>query len=248
MEMLTLSRRDYDTIIATVDTSGVQTEKIKSLQRKDPALADIIEYLEFEQLPNDSKAAKTLLYTIEQYFLDPDGILCHIWIPGGKRVPTPKSQLVVPASLRHEVLVNAHDLPTGGHLGVNKTYAKLRDRYFWPKMYMDVQHWCLSCEHCAMKKSPKQRLTTPLLPIPVESAFEKLSTDICGPLPVSDKGNRYILTFHDMCTKWCEAFAIPNTEARTIEEIFVSEIVSRHSAPRMLLSDRGSNFLSSLLR
>ena len=243
-----LSRREYDSVLAALDTSGVQTDRIKDLQRKDPALADIIEYLEFEDLPEDSKAAKKLLYTIEQYYLDPDGILCHIWIPGGKRVPTPRSQLVVPSSLRHEVLINAHDLPTGGHLGVNKTYAKLRDRYFWPKMYMDVQHWCLSCEHCAMKKSPKQRQTAPLLPIPVEAPFEKVSCDISGPWPVTHNNNRYILVFVDMCTKWTEAFAIPNIEAKTVAEIFVNEIVSRHGAPRVLLSDRGSNFLSSLFR
>lgn len=99
-----LSRREYDSVVAALDTSGVQTERIKELQRKDPDLADIIEYLEFEGLPEDSKAANKLLYTIEQYYLDPDGILCHIWIPGGKRVPTPRSQLVVPSSLRHEVL------------------------------------------------------------------------------------------------------------------------------------------------
>ena len=135
-----LSRRDYDNLIAPLDKGGVQTEKIRDLQRRDSALADIIEYLEFEELPNESKAAKQLLYTIEQYYLDPEGILCHIWVPGGKRSSIPKSQLVVPASLRHEILVNVHDLPTGGHLGVNKTYAKLRERYFWPKMYMDVQH------------------------------------------------------------------------------------------------------------
>ncbi len=128
-----------------------------------------------------------------------------------------------------------------------KTYAKLRDSYFWPKMYMDVQHWFLSCEHCAMKKNLRQRLPS-LLPIPVEAPFEKISTDICGPLPVSNKGNRYILTFHDTCTKWCEVFAIPTTDARTIAEIFVKKIVSCHGAPPMLLSDRGSNFLSSLLR
>ena len=142
-----LSRREYDSVVAALETSGVQTERIKELQRRDPDLADIIEYLEFADLPDDSKAAKKLLYTIEQYYLDADGILCHIWISGGKRVPTARSQLVVPSSLRHEVLINAHDLPTGGHLGENKTYAKLRDRYFWPKMYMDVQHWCLSSEH-----------------------------------------------------------------------------------------------------
>ena len=51
-----------------------------------------------------------------------------------------------------------------------------------------------------------------------------------------------------MCTKWTEAFAIPNIEAKTVAEIFVNEIVSRHGAPRVLLSDRGSNFLSSLFR
>ena len=98
-----LSRRDYDNLIAPLDKGGVQTEKIRDLQRRNPALADIIEYLEFEELPNDSKAAKQLLYTIEQYYLDPEGILCHIWVPGGKRSSTPKSQLVVPTSLRHEI-------------------------------------------------------------------------------------------------------------------------------------------------
>ena len=101
----------------------------RDLKLSDDALADIIEYLEFEELPNDSRAAKQLLYTIEQYYPDPEGILCHIWVPEGKRSSTPKSQLVVPASLRHEILVNVHDLPTSSHLGVNKTYAKLCERY-----------------------------------------------------------------------------------------------------------------------
>jgi len=120
-----LSRRENDSVVATLDTSGVPTERIKELQRKDTDLANTIKHVELEDLPEDGKATKKLLYTIEQYYLDPDGILCHIWIPGGKRVSTLRSQLVVPSSLRHEVLINAHDLPTGGHLGVNKTYAKL---------------------------------------------------------------------------------------------------------------------------
>lgn len=49
-----------------------------------------------------------------------------------------------------------------------------------------------------------------------------------------------------MCKKWTEAFAISNIEAKTMAEIFVKEIVSCHGAPRVLLSDHGSNFLSSL--
>lgn len=176
-----LSRRSYDLILAAIDSSGIQIDRVRDLQRRDPALADIIDYLEYEVLPSSSKTAKTLLYTIEQYYLDPDGLLCHLWFPGQRRVPTPKSQLVIPTALRHEVLLQVHDIPFSGHLGVNKTYAKLRDRYFWPKMYMDVQHYVLSCESCAMRKSPKSQKTTPLLPLPVVGPGDRWAVDCLSP-------------------------------------------------------------------
>lgn len=63
-----------------------------NLQRRDPALADIIDYLEFGQLPLDGKDPKTKLHIIEQHYLDPDCLLYHILIPNGRRVPTPQSK------------------------------------------------------------------------------------------------------------------------------------------------------------
>lgn len=204
--------------------------------------------MEWEELPADNKATRTLLHTIEQYYLDPTGLLCHIWFPGKRRVPTPKSQLVIPTALRHEVLLQVHDIPFSGHLGVNKTYAKLRDRYFWPKMYMDVQHYVLSCESCSMRKSPKHRQTTPLLPLPVAGPGEQWAVDCLGPFIESTSKNRYIVVWTDYCTRWVECFAVPNIEAVTIANQLVNEIMPRHGAPRTLLSDRGSNFLSSLVK
>lgn len=204
--------------------------------------------MEWEELPADNKATRTLLHTIEQYYLDPTGLLCHIWFPGKRRVPTPKSQLVIPTALRHEVLLQVHDIPFSGHLGVNKTYAKLRDRYFWPKMYMDVQHYVLSCESCSMRKSPKHRQTTPLLPLPVAGPGERWAVDCLGPFIESTSKNRYIVVWTDYCTRWVECFAVPNIEAVTIANQLVNEIMPRHGAPRTLLSDRGSNFLSSLVK
>ena len=169
-------------------------------------------------------------------------------MPKGRRVPGIKSQLVVPTPLRHEILIGGHDDPLAGHLGVNKTYEKLRERYYWPKMFADVQFWCLSCTHCQMKKSPKQRQTAPVLPIPVEGAFDRVAVDCLGPFPVSNSGNRYIVVFSDYLTRYPEAFAVPSIDAPTIADLLVNEILPRHGAPRTLLSDRGSNFLSSLVR
>ena len=56
---------------------------------------------------------------------------CHIWVPGGRRVPGIRFQLVILTSLRQEILIGGNDDPLAGHLGVNNTYEKLRERYYY---------------------------------------------------------------------------------------------------------------------
>lgn len=99
-----------------------------------------------------------------------------------------------------------------------------------------------------MRKHPKNHTKAPLLPIPVEGAFDRVAVDCLGPFPPTHNGNRYIVVFSDYLTRWPEAFAVPNITAPVIARLFVEEVVSRHGAPRTLLSDRGSNFLSSLFK
>ena len=41
-------------------------------------------------------------------------------------------QIVVPKSYRHEILSIAHESPMSGHLGINKTYHKIIDHFYWP--------------------------------------------------------------------------------------------------------------------
>lgn len=60
---------------------------------KDPALADIITYLETEELPSNGVAAKAIMHSIDDYYLDPNGLLCHLWVPKGHHIQTPKSRL-----------------------------------------------------------------------------------------------------------------------------------------------------------
>ena len=242
-----LSRRPYEPIIAAYDKPGVQIEKIWDLQCKDPGIADIITYLKTDQLPATATSARAIMHSIDNYYLDPDGLLCHLWVSKGRRVPSLKSQLVIPTLLRHEILVGGHDDPLAGHLGVNKTYEKLRECYYWLKMFADVQFRCRSCTHCQMKKSPKQRQTAPILPIPAEGPCDHADVDCLGPFPVTHSGNRYIVVFSDYLTRYPEAFAVPNIEAVTIADLLVNHIMPRHGAPRTLLSDRGSNFTSALL-
>ena len=73
--------------------------------------------------------------------------------------------------------------------------------------------------------------------------------DILGPLPLTDRGNKYVLVVGDYFTKWVEAYAMPNMEAGTVAELFVSRFVhvsvwcARRSSHRS-----GRNFESALLK
>ena len=155
---------------------------------------------------------------------------------------------MIPASLQHEVLVACHDDPTAGHLSSLKGYEKIRMRYYWYGMFKDIEHWYKSCVDCAMKKMPRNRREVPLLPSPVDGALDRVAMDILGPFPATDDGNRYIFVFSDYYTRWPEAFALKSIEASRIAHLLVNGILSRHGAPRTLLSDRGSNFLSSIVK
>ena len=152
------------------------------------------------------------------------------------------------ASLRHEVLVVCHDDPTAGHLSSLETYEKIRTRYYWQGMLKDIEQWCRSCVDCSMKKIPRNKQNDPLLPIPVDGAFDRVAMDILGPFPVTDDGNHNIIVFSDYYTRWPEAFALKSIEASSIAQILIHEVLARHGASRTPLSDRGSNFLSSIVK
>ena len=234
--------------VTPIDACVPSIQRLHNLQRQDKDLSDIIQYLEFSTLPVSDNKARSLLLTIESYYLNENGILCHLWTPGKRRAQTLVSQVVVPSSLRHEILVACHDDPTAGHLSTLKTYEKVRARYFWNGMFKDIEHWCHSCIDCAMKKIPRGKRKAPLLPIPVEGAFDRVAVDALGPFPVTDNGNRYILVFSDYYTRWPEAFAVPSIDAPRVAHLLINEILARHGSPRTLLSDRGSNFLSSVVK
>ena len=226
---------------------GFQANKLYHLQRADPEINQMVDYFEKGILPENSKSARKILLREDQFFLHSDGLLYHLWKPTTKIDNDWRTQLVIPKSLRPSLLFQMHDEVTAGHLGLSKTYDKLRQNYFWENMYADCEHWLRSCVDCATKKMPRGNHRAPLLPIPVEGPFDRLGIDCLGPFPTTYSNNKYIVVLSDYLTKWPEAFAVPDIEAVTIAELLVDQIISRHGAPRALLSDRGTNFLSKLV-
>lgn len=224
--------------------------RLVEMQRKDPNLSLIINYLQNSELPDQSSKARETVILASDYEIGNDKLLYHLFVPGShRRRKNVRKQLAVPRCLIDEILFACHDDVTAGHLGVYKMYNKIQDRFYWKGMYSDVEFWCKSCVDCATKKTPKNRPKAPLNPLPaVSGPFDRVAVDVLGPFPPTYNSNKYILVFSDYLTRWPEVVAVNSADAQTTAKAFVEEIVCRHSAPRVLLSDNGKNFRSKLMQ
>ena len=86
------------------------------------------------------------------------------------------------------------------------------------------------------------------MPIKSGAPFEMVGVDCLGPVPCSMRKNKYVVLFSDYATHWIEGRALPSIEAPLIAEAFYELIITRHGCPLKLVSDQGSNFLSSLMK
>ena len=123
-----------------------------------------------------------------------------------------------------------------GHLGVEKSTAKVTDRFWWPGYTQNVIDWIATCIPCAQKKKPSGNSKMPLQSVPGGKAMEMLALDFVGPLPETTDENRYLLVIGDYFTKWVEAFPLKDQKAITTADVLLSEIVARHGVPVVLHS------------
>ena len=85
------------------------------------------------------------------------------------------------------------------------------------------------------------------MPLPiVEEPFARVAMDIVGPLQKSGRGHRFILTLMDYATKYPEAVPLRRVDARSVADA-LTKIFSRLGIPGEILTDQGSNFMSSLM-
>ncbi|GFV13248.1 transposon Tf2-9 polyprotein [Trichonephila clavipes] len=155
---------------------------------------------------------------------------------------------VIPKHLRAGILRHFHDAPTAGHLGFAKTYDRIRKRFYWPGMYRNVVRYVMHCRECQRRKSVPQRPPGRLVPIPPAIApFHRIGIDLLGRFPKSAHGNKWIIVCTDYSTRYAITKALPTAEVEEIAKFLLEEIVLRHGAPRVIITDRGAVFRSRLI-
>ncbi|KAK8521400.1 hypothetical protein V6N12_005307 [Hibiscus sabdariffa] len=91
-----------------------------------------------------------------------------------------------------------------------------------------------------------RRNEMPLNPIHVCEIFDVWGIDYMGPF-VSSFGNHYIILAVDYVSKWVEAKATRNNDARTTAEFLKNSIFSRFGTPKVIISDQGTHFINRII-
>lgn len=155
-------------------------------------------------------------------------------------------RLLIPrvGDIREHLFRMAHD--SLGHFSADKSYATLRDAYYWPNMRRNLkQAYIPSCPDCQQNKACTTRKAGPLHPLPVPDAQgDCIAMDFVGPLPV-DKGYDCILIITDRLG--ADIRIVPtriDISAEDLAIIFFDNWFCENGLPADIVSDRDKLFLS----
>ena len=175
-------------------------EEVKKEQANDISFDILIEWLMNKIIPDDGQL---FLNSPEvKYYWNNKG--CFeikqglVWRQDPKRGIL---RLLVPESLRPELMHLHHDIPSAGHQGADRTLSKIKEKYYWRNMTKDIKAYVSMCNHCNKSKKPQRHARCEMTKFHAGSPMEKVHMDFLGPLPKTAAGNEYVLMIVDQFTK-----------------------------------------------
>ena len=236
----------------------------KSLQENDPIIQHVLKW----KCRNNDKGAKkdknTDRHTLEQYLLmvvnshdakaygnqQKDFTLLNdmLFINDTLKGSTDTALwFLVPACKRQAALYLCHQ--DVGHQGRDRTYSLLQERFWWPKMRMQMMMALQNCEKCKIykKKDPK----APLCTVATTEPMDLVHVDLVGmevtietkKKPVMQK----ILVVTDHFSRFVQAYKVKDKRAITIAKCLYDNYFRHYGFPWRLLSDQGTEFCNAVL-
>lgn len=209
---------------------------LKRAQRDDQHISPVIQLKLTNTKPSGSKMktlsgqSRCLLRWWEKLYVDEDGILFR---KAGKY-----NQLVLPEEYKATVLKELHD--EMGHQGIDRTTSLIRERFFWPYMQKEIEHYVARTCTCLKQKIPcrETRVVT-------TQPFELVSIDFLH-LDKCPGGYEYILVIVDHFTRFAQAYPTTSKSAKTVADRILNDYALKFGLPARIHHDQGGEFENQL--
>ena len=152
--------------------------------------------------------------------------------------------------MRNEILYQLHDsIMSGGHFGVEKTLARIKQKVWWPSLKTSVERHIANSDRCAARSTARIKRKAELHTFSVHGAFRTMAVGILRPVTIARKSRaRYILVMSDLFTKYAVTVALKDMTAATVAKAIIDERIMKFGAPDVIHTDQGSIFNGELMQ
>ncbi|KAL7824891.1 hypothetical protein SRHO_G00343510 [Serrasalmus rhombeus] len=216
--------------------------EISKAQQEDPTIGEIWKALkqgDTNRVKSKSSAGSLLLREWDRLKFQQD-IMYRITVPPGR---ARRSQLVLPEKFRKMVLQSLHD--DSGHLGIDKTYGLVKERFYWPKMKSDVEGHCKLCARCIKRKTLPKKVAS-LFHMQSHGPLDLVCMDFLSIEPDSNNTEN-VLVITDHYTRYAQAFPTRDQKASTVAKVLLEKYFVHYGLPKRMHSDQGRDFESRLI-
>ncbi|GMF57178.1 unnamed protein product [Phytophthora fragariaefolia] len=167
--------------------------RIRVHQEQDTYLSEIKSFLKGDIGRFPPRRLRKISKVADLFALDARDVLYRLArsTRGRPRDFVDEPRLVIPDSLRSDMLHYAHEDFQGGHQGITRTYEKLRSEFYWPGMYADVEHYVKECVDCASGKGRPPNEGPSPGNIEPRRPFEVVSMDLSLTCQSPNEGTRF---------------------------------------------------------
>ena len=214
-------------------------QNIRKAQNKDYWFRSFYQYIDTEQLPQDSRMSKRIQNLQHQYIIH-NKLLYHIWRNNQKHLQF--TQLCIPEEFRTVIMQSLHDLKATGHASTMKMYHSALSRFWWPGTYTYFENYVASCKVCL--QSYKGHYTKiPLKPLSIpDGVFHTLHV-----IHTHSKCFRYMLVIIDAFSKFVVVKCLKSKHANIVTKAIYQEWFLRFGFPKHIcyvVHDNGLEFVN----
>ena len=222
----------------------VDVRQIKTAQETSPHFKPIYDFLAYDILPKDRKAAKSVQFRSEQFLLC-NGVLFRLFFHDNEDHFS--LQLAVPEEMAETIISRYHDGLLSNHQGVVRTYITMRKLFYMPQMFERINNYVQACSRCQQFRPKTDKLRPYHTRVPDSyKPFDRISLDFKS-MPNSATGFKHIMVACCEITRFVICVPLKTIDAQTVCEAIIQKIITIFGPPSCIITDAASSLTGKLL-